>query len=149
MEKNEKLEENLNKLLDKDKCVELLSIIHECDALSNKTFKNEYRLYFKRGKYDTYVPNISDFVLNPPDKNADYDEYDFWFKFCKKYPGSDNIEFNKIYKQINKDRVNYGAHSDIYDMPKHEFDKYLKIAIPTLDVRIGNQYREWLFILNN
>lgn len=145
IEKNEKLEENLNKLLEKDKLVEALSKIHDCDALSNKAFKNEYRSFFNLKKYDTNVPNISDFVLNPPDKNTDQEDYDFWFKFCKKHPGSDNVEFNKIYKQINKDRVDYGAHSNIYDMSKPEFDKYLKIAMPTLDVNIRNQYRDWLY----
>jgi hypothetical protein len=147
--KNNNLEEKLDELIQKEKLVEALSKIHDCDAMSNKAFKYEYKSYFKLKKYDNNVPNIGDFVLNPPDKNTDSEYYDFWFKFCKKYPNSDNINFRTIYDRINKDRVTNGAHSNIYKLPKLEFDKYLKIAVP--DIHNSNkqlciEYRNWLYL---
>lgn len=145
--KNNNLEEKLDELIQKEKLVEALSKIHDCDAMSNKAFKNEYKSYFNLDKYDKNVPNIGDFVLDPPNKNTKY--YNFWLKFCKKYPNSDNIDFRTIYERINQDRVNNGAHSNIYKLPKLEFDKYLKIAVP--DIHNSNkqlciEYRNWLYL---
>lgn len=81
--------------------------LHECDSLSNKAFRKEYIKYFNLSKYSKDIPNISDFILNPPDKIDDSGNYNFWQQFILKYPGSDNSNFNLIYKRINCGRMNF------------------------------------------
>jgi regulator of replication initiation timing len=151
--KNNNLEEKLNKIIQTENVRDALSKLHDCDALSNKAFKREYKKYFNLKKYDKNVPNIGDFISDPPDDYNDQDNYKFWKEFCKEfcknYPNSDNKNFRTIYEKINSDRVTYGAHSNIYQLPQNEFDKYLQLVIP--DVYNSNkilctEYRDWLYL---
>lgn len=46
--------------------IESLAKLNDCDKLANDSFKKEYRKYFNLGKWDKSVPNIGDFVNDPP-----------------------------------------------------------------------------------
>ena len=68
---------------DKNKFDALVKL-NECDSLVNKAFKQEYKKYFKKGRND-YIPNIGDYVNDPPTDNTD-PEFAFWQYFKNKYP---------------------------------------------------------------
>lgn len=126
--KNIKMKHKVKKLVTQNDVREALSKLNDCDKLANDTFKREYRQYFKL-KMREVVPNLGEFVCYPPESN-NTEEYDFWLYFCKKYPGSDNEEFRYIYRQINHDRVYYGAHFTINDIDKTTFDSLMETAFP-------------------
>ena len=70
---------NKIEILERDKQrFDALVKLHDCNQLVNIAFKKEYKRYFNKGKFD-YVPNIGDFINDPPEKEDD--TYDFWIKF--------------------------------------------------------------------
>ena len=77
--------------------------LHECNALVNKEFKKLYKIRFNKKKGD-YIPNIGDFIIEPPTEE-DGDDYIFWLDFNEKYPRSNDKQFRLIYQQINNDRT--------------------------------------------
>ncbi len=85
-EKNEEISKKIDYLMNKNEFFEALSKLNDCNKSANDAFKNEYRKYFKLKKYDNNIPNLRDFIDNPPDSINDKDEYAFWAMFCKKYP---------------------------------------------------------------
>ena len=122
--------------------------LHECNALVNKEFKRLYKKKFNLSKYDNNVPNIGDFIENPPIKE-DGDDYDFWIEFNELYPGSNNENFRKIYKQIANNRADAGAHISVNKLNETEFDKLIEIVFPmeyNENKKIYNEYRDWLFM---
>jgi hypothetical protein len=145
--KNIKLKHKVKKLVTQNDVREALSKLNDCDKLANDTFKREYRKYFKLGKYTT-VPNLGDFVCDPPESD-NIDDFEFWTQFCKKYPGSNNMEFRYIYKQINHDRVSYGAHFTVSNIDKTTFDSLMQTAFPDKyenDKKTCDAYRDWLYL---
>lgn len=145
----ETFEKDLNNLKNKNNIFEALSKLNDCDKLANDTFKKEYRLYFKLGRYNNNVPNIGQFIEYPPNEYEDKEDFDFWKYFCNKYPDSNNIGFRDIYKRISKDRVDYGAHYAINDIDDNEFEELMKIAIPDIyntNKKLCNDYKRWLFL---
>lgn len=147
-EKNKELIQKIDYLINKDKIFEALSKLNDCDKLSNNSFKNEYRKYFKLKKYDN-VPNLGEFIDNPPEELDDKNEYDFWKLFCQKYPNSDNKDFRLIYKRISNERVQSGAHYNIYDIGEEEFDNLMKIALSDIynnNKKICDDYKKWLYL---
>jgi hypothetical protein len=140
------LKQNITELINKNKYNEALAKLHDCDALANKTFKQEYKKYWKLNKYDP-VPNIGDIVNDPPIKEDK--DYEFWQFFCDKYKNSNKIEFQKIYKLINNNRVSSGAHFDVSNIKENEFIELLKIAIPAFyneNINLCYEYKNWLFL---
>lgn len=149
--KNNELEQKIDYLVNKDKIIEALSKLNDCDKMANDAFKNEYRKYFGKGKYDNNVPNLGQFIENPPNINitADKDDYDFWEYFCKKYPNSNNNDFRQIYIKISTERVQLGAHYNIHNITENEFNDLMKIALPDLymnNKKLCDDYRKWLYL---
>jgi len=135
-----------NEILKKDKHrFDAFVKLHDCNQLVNVAFKKEYKRYFNKGKFD-YVPNIGDFINDPPEKEDD--TYDFWVKFINKYPNSDNLEFRNIYKVINEERTMCGAHYDISNMEINEFDSLMRIVFADYDTnkQLYENYRNWSFM---
>ena len=95
--KNDETTQKLNQLIKKTNIFEALSKLNDCAALSNNTFKKKYREWFELGKYDNNIPNLGQFVDNPPDEDSYSEQYEFWKDFCTKYPNSDNKGFKMIY----------------------------------------------------
>lgn len=90
-------------ILKKDKeTFDALVKLHDCNQLVNNTFKKEYKRYFNK-KRGEYIPNISDFINDPPTDNNDPD-YVFWKEFLTIYPNSDDLQFRNIYYKINNER---------------------------------------------
>lgn len=142
------MENKLNFLIKEKEIFEALSKLNDCDKLANDNFKKEYRKYFNLKKYDNNIPNLGQFVLSPPDENDDIDEFKFWKYFCNKYPNSDNIEFQKIYKKISNDRIQHGAH---YNINKNDFDKLLQLVMPDIynnNKKLCDEYKEWIYLFN-
>ena len=122
--------------------------LNECNALVNKEFKRLYRLKFSKSKYDNNVPNIGDFIRDPPTEN-DGGDYEFWKEFNLKYPQSDDPNFRSIYQQIAIDRVHSGAHVNVRKLDKTEFDRLIEIAYPeeyNANKELYEEYRNWLFM---
>ena len=148
---NNIMNDKINNLEIKNEIIEALAKLNDCDAMSNNAFKKEFRKYFKLSKYDNNIPNIGQFIDDPPEESDNEDNYNFWKYFCVKYPNSDNKEFRKIYKQISSERVQYGAHHNIYNISKREFDNLMKIAIPIIyndDKSLCDKYRDWLYLFS-
>ncbi len=144
---NDQLNIKINDLINRNSVFDALSKLHDCDALSNNTFKKRYREWFKKSKYDYNIPNIGDFIMDPPSINDE--EYKFWQDFCKIYPNSNNKNFRIFYEKINKDRVNLGAHHNITNITKDEFDKLLMVALPDIysnNKKLCDEYKNWLFL---
>ena len=147
-EENNNLKNRINMLETNKNIFDALVKLHECNALVNKEFKRLYKKKFNLSKYDNNVPNIGDFIENPPIKE-DGDDYDFWMKFNELYPGSNNENFRKIYKQIANNRADAGAHISINKLTEIEFDKLIEIVYPeeyNENKKIYNEYRDWLFM---
>jgi len=170
-EDNKILKNRINVLETNKNIFDALVKLHECNALVNKEFKRLYKKKFNLSKYDNNVPNIGDFIDNPPTKE-DGDDYDFWVEFNELYPGSNNESFRKIYKQIANNRADAGAHISVnklneYDTdelkihriakgyralpvePCCDFDKLIEIVYPieyNENKKIYNEYRDWLFM---
>ena len=147
-EDNKLLKKRINILETNKNIFDALVKLHECNALVNKEFKRLYKKKFNLSKYDNNVPNIGDFIENPPTKE-DGDDYDFWIEFNNLYPGSDNENFRKIYKQIANNRADAGAHISVNKLNETEFDKLIELVYPTEyneNKKIYNEYREWLFM---
>lgn len=144
---NAEMKGKIDSLITENKKRDALSKLNDCDKLSNDAFKLEYRKYFKLRKHD-YAPNLGDFVCNPPD---DGDELIFWIQFCKYYPNSNNEKFRWIYEQINKNRVQCGAHYRVDNIDKSLFDSLMETAFPELyrdNKALCDEYREWLFLFH-
>jgi hypothetical protein len=125
---------------------EAIEKLHECDVLANNEFQRLYRDEFKLNNY-VYVPSIGNFIRAPPSSSRDPQEYKFWQQFITKYPGSDNPQFNTIYRQINNNRAPQ-SHPDISEMTREEFIKAIKIVFPEeykRDSQLYDEYKEWLF----
>lgn len=146
-----KLEKEIKVLIDDKQQFDALVKLHECNALVNKEFKRLYRIKFNKKRYDNNVPNIGDFIMNPPDPNEplEVDDYNFWIEFNSKYPNSDNINFRTIYQKIANDRSDYGAHVNVNKLSKKEFDNLIETVYPieyNLNKKIYEEYRDWLFM---
>lgn len=145
----EEMSKKLDYLINKNKIFEALSKLNDCDKLANDSFKREYKKYFNLKKYDNNVPNLGQFIDNPPDSASDKDDYDFWVFFCKKYPNSDNKEFRLIYKKLSSERIQQGAHYDIHNIDENEFDELLKIALPDIynnNKKLCEDYKKWIYL---
>lgn len=150
-DKLNKLEKDIKVLLDNKEQFDALVKLHECNALVNTEFKRLYRIKFNKNKRDNNVPNIGDFIRDPPDPDdpSDTDDYNFWVDFNKKYPNSDNINFREIYKKISDDRSINGAHVNVNKLSKKEFDDLIKLVYPEeydSNRKIYEEYRNWLFL---
>ena len=146
-----KLEKEIKVLTDDKQQFDALVKLHECNALVNKEFKRLYRIKFNKKRYDNNVPNIGDFIMNPPDPNEplEVDDYNFWIEFNSKYPNSDNINFRTIYQKIANDRSDYGAHINVNKLSKKEFDNLIETVYPieyNLNKKTYEEYRDWLFM---
>jgi len=114
----------------------------------NKEFKRLYRIKFNRTKYDNNIPNIGDFINDPPTED-DEDNYKFWNEFNQKYPQSDNANFRLIYQKIVNDRADSGAHVNVRKLNKTDFDKLIELVYPeeyNTNRELYNEYRDWLFM---
>ena len=111
----------------------------------NKVFKNEYKKYFNK-KRGEYIPNIGDFINDPPTDNNDPD-YVFWKIFLTMYPNSDDLQFRNIYYKINNERSLNGAHVDLSMLTENEFDNLMKIIFNDYETnkQLYENYRNWLY----
>jgi hypothetical protein len=146
-----KLEKEIKVLKDDKEQFDALVKLNECNALVNKEFKRLYKIKFNKKRYDNNVPNIGDFIMNPPDPNEplEVDDYNFWIEFNNKYPNSDNIDFRTIYQKIANDRSDYGAHVNVNKLSKKEFDNLIEIVYPNeynLNKKTYEEYRDRLFM---
>lgn len=145
---NDKLTKQINILEQNKQKFDALVKLHECNALVNKEFKRLYRIKFNKNKYDNNIPNIGDFINDPPTED-DKDNYIFWKDFNIKYPDSDNIRFRIIYQQIANHRADFGAHVKINRLNKTDFDKLIELVYPdeyNTNKELYEQYRDWLFM---
>ena len=143
-----KLEKDIKVLIDDKQKFNALVKLHECNALVNNEFKKLYRIKFNKKKYDNNIPNIGDFILDPPTEEEE-DDYNFWIEFNNIYPNSDNIDFRKIYQQISIDRATSGAHTNVNKLNKKQFDELIELVYPNeynTNKQIYEQYRDWLFM---
>jgi hypothetical protein len=121
--------------------------LHECNALVNKEFKRLYKIKFNKKKGE-YIPNIGDFIIEPPTEE-DGDDYIFWLDFNEKYPRSNDKNFRLIYQQINNDRTTEGAHINVSKLTENDFDKLIEFVYPldySVNKKLYNDYRNWLFM---
>lgn len=140
---NKELKKQMLILINNEKKREAVFKLHQIDSISNKTFKKEYMIYFNIDDYSgVYVPNISDFIHW---KNLNNEKRNFWNMFLKKYPGSDDKNFMLIYKQLNSIRMDFGAHPNIDNVSKEEFDELVKLALSNINNAIINKYKNWIF----
>lgn len=141
------LKDNIAKKDDAEKIKNAIFVLHEFDSVTNKIFKSEYKKYFNLKKYDNNIPNLQDFILNPPVEFEDKDDYEFWCYFLRKYPNSDNVSFTNIYKTINKNRMQQNVHPDISNFTQDDYENNFKIAFPNLykNTKLFNQYKDWIF----
>lgn len=123
------LENDVQKLKSKFSTLEAIEKLHECDAFANRNFQKEYRKEFNLSKYSKDVPTIGDFINDPPEEKENQKEYNFWLKFNKLYPGSNNPEFNRIYRKINENRMSY-AHLDVSNITIDEFVNAIETVFP-------------------
>ena len=147
-EENKILKKEIKELKDDKQKFDALVKLHECNALVNKEFKRLYRIKFNRTKYDNNIPNIGDFINDPPTED-DEDNYKFWNEFNKKYPQSDNANFRIIYQKIANDRAYSGAHTNVRKLNKTDFDKLIELIYPeeyNTNKELYNEYRDWLFM---
>ena len=139
---------NINNILETNKNkFDALVKLYECNALVNKEFKRLYKNKFNI-KYGEYIPNIGNFIENPPTEE-DGDYYNFWMEFNNLYPGSDNKNFGKIYKQIANNKADAIAYTAVNKLTETEFDKLIEIVYQTeynINKKIYNEYRDWLFM---
>jgi hypothetical protein len=145
---NDKLTKKINKLEDDKQKFDALVKLHECNALVNKEFKKLYRIKFNKNKYDNNIPNIGDFINDPPTED-DEDNYKFWKEFNNKYPQSDDANFRLIYQKIANDRADSGAHVNVRKLNKTDFDKLIELVYPeeyNTNKELYNEYRDWLFM---
>lgn len=138
------LNKKINELYEEKKYKSAVFKLHEINAIANSVFKFEYRKFFNIDilSSSVIIPNIGTFIRNPP-KNGK--NYDFWSKFTKLYPGSDNIHFDKIYKQLNKFRMSQEVHPIINDITEEEFTELTNIVLPNINKEVINSYRKWLY----
>jgi hypothetical protein len=132
-------------ILKKDKeTFDALVKLHECNAIVNKVFKNEYKKYFNK-KRGEYIPNIGDFINDPPTDNDP--DYVFWKIFLTMYPNSDDLQFRNIYYKINNERSLNGAHVDVSMLTENEFDNLMKIIFNDYETnkQLYENYRNWLY----
>lgn len=147
-EENKILKKEIKELKDDKQKFDALVKLHECNALVNKEFKRLYRIKFNKNKYDNNIPNIGDFINDPPTED-DKDNYKFWNEFNQKYPQSDNANFRLIYQKIVNDRADSGAHVNVRKLNKTDFDKLIELVYPeeyNTNRELYNEYRDWLFM---
>ena len=147
-EENKILKKEIKELKDDKQKFDALVKLHECNALVNKEFKRLYRIKFNKNKYDNNIPNIGDFINDPPTED-DEDNYKFWNEFNQKYPQSDNANFRIIYQKIANDRAYSGAHTNVRKLNKTDFDKLIELIYPeeyNTNKELYNEYRDWLFM---
>ena len=147
-EENKILKKEIKELKDDKQKFDALVKLHECNALVNKEFKKLYRIKFNKNKYDNNIPNIGDFINDPPTED-DEDNYKFWNDFNTKYPQSDDVNFRLIYQKIANDRSDSGAHVNVRKLNKTDFDKLIELVYPEeykLNKDLYNEYRDWLFM---
>lgn len=145
---NDKLTKKINILEQNKLKFDALVKLHECNALVNKEFKKLYKIKFNKNKYDNNIPNIGDFINDPPTED-DEDNYKFWNEFNVKYPHSDYVEFRVIYQKIADNRADFGAHVNIKKLNKSDFDKLIELVYPeeyNTNKELYNEYRDWLFM---
>ena len=145
---NTNLKNRINILETNKNVFDALVKLHECNALVNKEFKRLYRIKFNISKYNNNIPNIGDFIENPPTEE-DGDDYIFWIEFNNKYPESNNENFRKIYKQISNDRADNGAHISVRKLTESDFNNLIEIVYPEdykENKQIYESYRKWLFM---
>jgi hypothetical protein len=140
------LKDEIKELKDDKQKFDALVKLHECNALVNKEFKRLYKIRFNKKKGE-YIPNIGDFIEEPPTED-DGEDYTFWLEFNKKYPESNNNDFRMIYHQIANDRADSGAHVNVRKLDKTEFDKLIELLYPeeyNANKELYKSYRDWLF----
>jgi len=147
-EENKILKREIKELKDDKQKFDALVKLHECNALVNKEFKKLYRIKFNKNKYDNNIPNIGDFINDPPTED-DEDNYKFWKEFNNKYPQSDDANFRLIYQKIANDRADSGAHVNVRKLNKTDFDKLIELVYPeeyNTNKELYNEYRDWVFM---
>ena len=147
-EENKILKREIKELKNDKQKFDALVKLHECNALVNKEFKKIYRIKFNKNKYDNNIPNIGDFINDPPTED-DEDNYKFWKEFNQKYPQSDNANFRLIYQKIADDRADSGAHVNVRKLNKTDFDNLIELVYPeeyNINRKLYNEYRDWLFM---
>lgn len=119
--------------------------LKSCNDIINTHFKKEYKKTFKPKRGEN-IPNIGEFINDPPLKEDDEELFNFWNLFKKTHSGCDNMQFRKIYTYINTQR-NDLAHVDVSCMDKKEFDRLMKIVYDDYDnnKELYVQYRNWSF----
>ena len=145
---NTELKIEIKELKDEKQKFDALVKLHECNALVNKEFRKLYRIKFNKNKYDNNIPNIGDFINDPPTED-DEDNYQFWNDFNVKYPQSDDVNFRTIYQKISNDRADSGAHVNVRKLNKTDFDKLIELVYPedyNTNKELYNEYRDWLFM---
>lgn len=141
------LEKEIGEMRNEKLKFDALVKLHECSALVNKAFKNAYKLKFNKKRGD-YIPNVGDFIKDPPNDEKDPD-YEFWFEFKETYPKTDDPRFRSLYCKMSNDRAECGAHVDVSNLTRFEFDNLVKIVYPTeyaANKELYDEYRNWLFL---
>ncbi len=144
-EKILQLENDINKIKKDKNIFDALVKLNECNALINKEFKKVYKQTFKP-KRTEYIHNFWDYINDPPNEN-EKEYYDFWNNFFNLYPRSDDLQFRKIYSMICHERANNGAHCDINNLTKDEFDNAMELVFSDYkdNKKLYCDYRDWSF----
>lgn len=131
---------------DKQK-LEALVYLDGCGGLINRMFKTEYKKAFKKRRQ--YVPNIGDYIEDPP---ADTDDdYKFWEEFKAKHPKCVDSRLRSVRNQISENRGKRVHFRGSKTVTKEKFDEALAIANLTEyenNKELYHEYRDWLIELS-
>lgn len=93
------------------------------------------------------MPTIGDFINDPPEEKESQKGYNFWLKFNEIYPGSNNPEFNRIYRKINENRMSY-THLDVSNITIDGLINAIETVFPEeykINRKLYHEYGNWLF----
>jgi hypothetical protein len=81
-EKIEQLDEKISRI---ENSLELLQSKLLSTHPSNNDFKIQFRKWIDKSRGD-FIPNIDEFINDPPRQGDQWDEWDFWIWFKARYP---------------------------------------------------------------
>lgn len=141
------MDQQIRILIEEKKRTEATIKLNECHTLVNNVFKREYKGHFKPKRSDN-IPNIGDFIDDPPNDTDEPECAEFWNNFRKKYPESDNADFAIIRSAVRDDRIRH-AHPNIKNMSCDDVIEAVKLVLPEVfnNKLLLNKYVNGCFFL--